>query len=133
MQFGHPKVLIVDDDPTHLEIYTLLMAQAGFDAIPALVKFSGSQIPRDESIGLVLLDYRLNSLKTSPQYAQEIRALYPAVPIIVLSDLWALPADIAPFVTGFVRKGEPAQLLDTVSRHFADASLDTGPGRPAHE
>jgi len=116
MQFSHPKVLIVDDDPMHLEIYGLLMKQAGFEALPALVKFTGTQIPRDETIGLVLLDYRLNSMKTSPQYAQEIRALYPLVPIIVLSDLWALPADIAPFVTGFVRKGEPAQLLETVSR-----------------
>jgi DNA-binding response OmpR family regulator len=116
MQFSHPKVLIVDDDPMHLEIYGLLMKQAGYDTLPALVKFTGTQIPRDETIGLVLLDYRLNSMKTSPQYAQEIRELYPSVPIIVLSDLWALPADIAPFVTGFVRKGEPAQLLDTVCR-----------------
>lgn len=116
MQSNHPKVLIVDDDPMHLEIYGLLMKQAGYEALPALVKFTGTQIPRDETIGLVLLDYRLNSMKTSPQYAQEIRALYPSVPIIVLSDLWALPADIAPFVTGFVRKGEPGQLLETVSR-----------------
>jgi DNA-binding response OmpR family regulator len=124
MQFSHPKVLIVDDDPMHLEIYGLLVKQAGCEALPALVKFTGTQIPRDESIGLVLLDYRLNSMKTSPELAQEIRALYPSVPIIVLSDLWALPTDIAPFVTGFVRKGEPAQLLETVSRLCAAA----GPG-----
>ena len=133
MQFSHPKVLIVDDDPMHLEIYGLLMKQAGHETVSALVKFSGTQIPRDESIGLVLLDYRLNSIKTSPQYAQEIRALYPTVPIIVLSDLWALPADIAPFVTGFVRKGEPAQLLETVSRHFAEVSRETGQASSTRE
>ena len=126
MQSSHPKVLIVDDDPMHLEIYGLLIKQAGYEALPALVKFSGTQLPTDECIGLVLLDYRLNSVKTSPQYAQEIRTLYPSVPIVVLSDLWALPADIAPFVTGFVRKGDPAQLLETVARLFPSTSPETG-------
>jgi len=125
MQSSHPKVLIIDDDPMHLEIYGLLMKQAGYETLLTLIKFSGTEIPRDQCIGLVLLDYRLNSLKTAPQYAQEIRSLYPSVPIIVLSDLWALPTDIAPFVTGFVRKGEPAKLIETVSRLFVAGSPET--------
>lgn len=125
MQSIHPKVLIIDDDPMHLEIYGLLLKQAGCDALPLLVKFSGTEIPRNKSIGLILLDYRLNSIKTSIQYAQEVREIYPSVPIIVLSDLWALPSDIAPFVTGFVRKGEPAKLLEMVSRLFAPTSPET--------
>ncbi|HEY1766910.1 MAG TPA: response regulator [Terracidiphilus sp.] len=110
------KVLIVDDDPSHLEIYGLLMEQAGYEAVPALVKFAGTDIPRDESIGLVLLDYRLHSLRTSTEVAREIRGLFPAVAIVVLSDLWTLPADIAPFVTEFVRKGQPEKLLQVVER-----------------
>jgi DNA-binding response OmpR family regulator len=118
MHSRHPKVLILDDDPMHLEIYGLLMKQAGFEALPVLVRFTGTEIPHKQSLGLVLLDYRLNSAKSSPEYAQEIRALYPHVPILVLSDLWALPTDIAPFVSGFVRKGEPAKLLETVARYF---------------
>jgi DNA-binding response OmpR family regulator len=118
MQASHPKVLILDDDPMHLEIYSLLMKQAGFEALPTLVRFVGTEIPCDQCIGLVLLDYRLNSTKTSPEFAREIRALYPAVPIIVLSDLWSLPTDIAPLVNGFVRKGEPAKLLEIVTQFF---------------
>jgi DNA-binding response OmpR family regulator len=118
MHSRHPKVLIVDDDPMHLEIYGLLIKQAGFEALPVLVRFTGTDIPRNQCLGLALLDYRLNSAKTSPEYAQEIRTLYPQVPILVLSDLWALPADIAPFVSGFVRKGEPAKLLETVAQYF---------------
>jgi len=110
--------MIVDDDPMHLEIYALLMKQAGYDTIPVLVRFSGTEIPPNLPLGLALLDYRLNSTKTSPEYAQEIRAVYPQVPILVLSDLWSLPTDVAPFVSGFVRKGEPAKLLETVSRYF---------------
>ena len=122
MQASHPKVLILDDDPMHLEIYGLLMKQAGYETLPTLVRFAGTQIPCAECIGLVLLDYRLNSVKTSPEFAREIRTLYPTVPIIVLSDLWTLPTDIAPFVSGFVRKGEPAKLLETVAKFFNASS-----------
>jgi len=134
MQKSHPKVLIVDDDPMHLEIYGLLMKQAGYEAIPALVRFTGTEIPRGQNLGLVLLDYRLNSAKSSPEFAQEIRSLYPEVPIVVLSDLWALPADIAPFVTDFVRKGEPARLLEVVAQRFVSPpASETGQPPMAHE
>src|SRR3569833_70015 len=118
MHASHPIVLIVDDDPMHLEIYGLLMKQAGFETLPVLVRITGTEIPRNQPLGLALLDYRLNSDRTSPEYAQEIRSIYPHVPILVLSDLWSLPSDIAPFVSGFVRKGEPAKLLETVARYF---------------
>lgn len=118
MHSSHLKVLIVDDDPMHLEIYGLLMKQAGFEALPVLVRFTGTEIPRNQPLGLALLDYRLNSARTSPEYAQEIRSAYPQLPILVLSDLWALPTDIAPYVSGFVRKGEPAKLLETVAQYL---------------
>ncbi len=129
MQLSHQEVLIVDDDPMHLEIYGMLIKQAGFDPLPALVKFTGTDLPRGHSVGLVLLDYRLNSFKTSPEFAKEIRSLYPSAPIVVLSDLWTLPADIAPFVDGFVRKGEPATLLETILR-FLNGGVEGGDGGP---
>jgi hypothetical protein len=75
----------------------------GYEALPILVRFAGTEIPAGECIGLVLLDYRLNSIKTSPEFAQEIRSLYPTVPIIV-------------------RKGEPARLLETISPLFRSPS-----------
>jgi len=115
------KVLIVDDDPTHLEIYGMLLQHAGYEPVSALVKFAGAEIPKDDTIGLVLLDYRLQSLRTSTEFAQEIRGLLPDTPIVVLSDMWSLPADIAPYVTDFVRKGQPAKLLQVVGKHLARA------------
>ena len=124
MHSSHAKVLIVDDDPMHLEIYALLMKQAGYDALSVLVRFTGTEIPRNQPLGLALLDYRLSSVKTSPDFAQEIRGLYPDLPILVLSDLWSLPTDIAPFVSGFVRKGEPAKLLETVAKYFVNSPQD---------
>ena len=134
MHSRHLKVLIVDDDPMHLEIYGLLMKQAGYEFLPLLVRFTGTEIPRDQPLGLALLDYRLNSTKTSPEFAQEIRAAYPQIPILVLSDLWALPTDIAPFVSGFVRKGEPARLLEMVTQYMSDPrSVSIEPLRTAAE
>src|SRR5665213_2662671 len=95
MQSDRRKVLIVDDDPSHLEIYGMLVEQAGFAPVPALVRFTGADFPADTDIGLILLDYRLNSLKTSSQIAEEMRTHYPAAPILLLSDVWSVPTDIA--------------------------------------
>ena len=116
MQSVRPKVLIVDDDPSHLEIYGLLVRQAGYDPVPALVRFSGADYPDEREIQLVLLDYKLDSVKTSVEIAEEVRVQYPGAPILLLSDIYSLPPDIAPHVAEFVRKGEPAKLMMTLKR-----------------
>jgi hypothetical protein len=43
-----------------------------------------------------------------------VRSRLPKAPILLLSDVWGVPADVAPFVRGFVRKGEPAKLVETL-------------------
>jgi len=67
------RVLILDDDPSHLDVYGIMVQTAGFESIPVLVRFSGPDPIPDSGIDLVLLDYRLNSLKTAPEIAQEVR------------------------------------------------------------
>jgi DNA-binding response OmpR family regulator len=130
---ANPGVLIVDDDPAHLEIYGLIVQKAGFEPVTLLVRFSGVDLFPDARIGLVLLDYRLNSIKTAPEIAQEVRAKFPHAPIILLTDLWSLPADVAPFVVQFVRKGDPAKLLEVLNAHFpASKSNDSDPD-PGHK
>ena len=116
MTHDHRKVLIVDDDPSHLEIYGILLERAGYKALTTQVNFAGADLPQDAGIGLVLLDYKLKSLRTSAELAREIHDLYPSAPIVLLSDLWSLPEDVAPFVCEFVRKGQPAKLLQVVDR-----------------
>lgn len=113
-----PRVLILDDDPSHLDIYGMIVQRAGFQPIPVLVGFSGPGPFPDSGIDLILLDYRLNSVKTAPEIAQEVRSKFPLAPIILLSDLWAVPSDVAPFIAQFVRKGEPARLLEVLRSHF---------------
>jgi DNA-binding NtrC family response regulator len=114
MDSDRPKILILDDDPQQLEIYGLLVKHANFEPVPAVVRFSGPEYPPDIDIALILLDYRLNSVKTAPEVAQEAQSRYPGAPIVVLSDLWSLPADVASYAATFVRKGEPQILIDTI-------------------
>jgi DNA-binding NtrC family response regulator len=117
----NPKqILLVDDDPTHLEIYGMIVDRAGYRGIPVLVRFSGPDPFPDGEVSAVLLDYRLNCVRTSPEIAQELRVRLPDVPIVVLSDLWTMPEDIAPYATRFVRKGEPEKLLKTLESLFSE-------------
>jgi len=111
-----PSVLIVDDDPTHLRIYGWIVEAAGYRAHLAEVRLAGVDLP-DAPADLVLLDYRLGGSRTGAlQVAKLIKSRLPDVPIIVLSEEFCLPDDIAPVVQGFVRKGDPAKLVDRLKQ-----------------
>jgi DNA-binding response OmpR family regulator len=109
------KVLVVDDDPSHLEIYALLLKQAGYEPVSALVRFTGADFPADPNIQGIILDSRLNSMKSSSDLARQIRGQYPLAPIVLLSDYQIPKSDLAPYVTDYVRRGEPAELLKKLS------------------
>ena len=115
------SVLIVDDDPIHLRIYGWIVEAAGYRALPAQVRFTGVDLP-DDPADLVLLDYRLGRLTKATEIAKLIRSRLPDVPVIVLSESLVLPEDIAPMVQGFVRKGDPAKLVDTLHKMLQPGS-----------
>src|SRR3954463_10259616 len=82
-----PRVLIVDDDPSHLEISGLLLTRAGYEPVSALVRFTGAEFPADPRIDGIILDSRLNSLESSSELARRIRIRYPHAPIVLLCDM----------------------------------------------
>ena len=96
------RILIVDDDPSHLDIYGMIVDRAGYRPVQLLVRFAGLEPVPDVEIAAILLDYKLNSVKTSPEIAQELKARHPQAPILVLSDLWTMPADT--LTTGLITK-----------------------------
>ncbi|MGD0346685.1 MAG: response regulator [Terracidiphilus sp.] len=108
------SVLIIDDDPAHLQIYRLVVESAGLRGLPVLVTTRGLEFPVNESVHVVLLDYRLAPNISARSVALQVKDRYPSVPIVILSDLFDLPADMAPVVQGFVRKGNPEKLLETL-------------------
>jgi len=108
------KILIIDDNPVHLEIYRLIVEKAGFNGLPSLVTHDGLEFPDGEDVDAVLLDYRLAPNISAYEVALKVRGRYPLVPIVILSDMYDPPADTAPLVQGFVRKGNPEKLLSTL-------------------
>lgn len=110
-------VLIIDDDPSHLRIYGWIIQSAGFEARSALVTLDALELPECD-IDLVLLDYHLHGSASAAEIAQQLRTKYESAPIYVLSDALMMPDDVAPFVDGFIRKGDPAQLVEAVSERL---------------
>ena len=49
------------------------------------------------------------------------------MPILVLSDLPWMPEDVAPYASGFVRKGEPQQLIEMVGSLVGESPEGAGP------
>jgi len=115
-------VLVVDDDPSHLKLYSLVIERGGFDAITALVQRETLALPEDARVDLAVLDYRLGTQITAVDVARRLQASFPGVPIVVLSDVMWMPEDIAPYAVGFVRKGEPEQLLATIASTLSGSS-----------
>ncbi|MFZ0704771.1 MAG: response regulator [Candidatus Korobacteraceae bacterium] len=117
-----PTVLIVDDDPSHLKIYSWIVERGGYRTVPVLAWAQPLAIPETESIDLALVDYRLGESVSAPVVAKQVRSAFPAAPILVLSDMMYMPEDMAPHATAFVRKGNPEQLLQTLDSYLKPGS-----------
>jgi DNA-binding NtrC family response regulator len=126
-----PNVLIVDDDPSHLKIYSWIVERGGYRAVPLLAWAQPLMMPENESIDLALLDYRLGETISAPDLAQQIRSTFPAAPILVLSDLMYMPEEMEKHATAFVRKGNPEQLLQTLDSFLKPGVVQAKATEPA--
>jgi CheY-like chemotaxis protein len=113
-----PAVLIIDDDPSHLRIYGWIVKHAGFESLTTLATVGDLVLP-SAHVDLVLLDYHLAGNMKATSVAKLVRETYPDAPILILSDAMMMPDDIGPHVDGFIRKGDPARLVETVTRQLS--------------
>jgi two-component system alkaline phosphatase synthesis response regulator PhoP len=109
------RILIIDDDPTHLKLYSWILDREGFATNTLLVKQNGFELPRDQQFDLVLLDYKLITGISATELARAMKDCWPGTPIVVLSDMMWMPDDIAPLADDFVHKGDPQELIAKVS------------------
>lgn len=109
-----PTVLILDDDPVHLKIYSWIVNRGDFRALTTLATDHGADLPTGEHVDVVLLDYRLGGSLTAKDFLPPIRRAFPATPIVILSELEWMPEELRGEATGFVRKGEPEELLSVL-------------------
>ena len=118
-----PIVLIIDDDPSHLKLYSWILEAQGFTAFTTLVGTQAPTFDDHPKVDLVILDYSFRTGVKATEVAQNIRNRWAEMRIIVLSDVMWMPDDIAPLANGFVRKGEPEQLIAKVAEMMGnDAS-----------
>ncbi len=115
MSTSKKTVLIVDDDPGHLKIYGWMVRQSGHDSVEHLVNRTGPAFESAWPVNLVLLDYVLHCQVPTPEIARKARASWPHAPVVLLTDMLDLPADMAPYVDHFVRKGQPSKLVETLN------------------
>jgi CheY-like chemotaxis protein len=108
-------VLLVDDDPAHLKLYSWVINRGGFRPVTALVGSTSVAFPKNRQIDLVVMDYRLASELSAHEVARHIRAEFPSVPIILLSELMWMPDEMVGLVDGFVTKGEPDELIEKIA------------------
>jgi DNA-binding response OmpR family regulator len=108
------SVLIIDDDPVHLNIHRLIVESAGFRGLPVQVDVRGLSFPDHEPVDAVLLDYCLAPNISARGVALEARKRYPSAPIVILSDIHEVPDEVAAIVQAFVCKGNPEKLLETL-------------------
>lgn len=115
-------ILVVDDDELHLKIYRWILEREGYCCRTAFVGNTSVEFPGDGVVDLVLLDYRLASSLTAVDVAKELKSRFPGAPIIVLSELTWMPEDVRPYAAGFVHKGEPKRLVQTIADLLLPAS-----------
>jgi DNA-binding NtrC family response regulator len=127
-----PTVLIVDDDPSHLKIYSWIVERGGFRAVPVLPIGDTIELPESEPIDIALLDYRLGDTLTAVEVSRKVKAVFPSAAIVVLSDMMYMPDDVSPYAAAFVRKGHPDLLLETLAALAANAKARSAtPSKPA--
>jgi len=107
-------ILIIDDDELHLTLYTWILQGQGYKCQTALVKSTSVDLPQDGGIDLVLLDYRLSSSLTAVDVVLQVKSAFASVPIVVLSEMQWMPDDMRDHAVGFIHKGDPKRLVETI-------------------
>lgn len=120
-----PTILIIDDERQHLTMQSLILKEAGFRSITVVVGSQSLSLPDHDPPDLILLDYRLNSVLNSQQVAQLLREKFRRIPIVLVSSMQEMPAEMKPFVDSFLRKGNPEDLVALV-KNMLGRSQDAG-------
>ena len=77
-----PTILLIDDDPSQLKLYTWILERGSFAVVQALVGSTSVDLPdpANVSVDVVPLDYRLSSQLTPADIADLVRAKFPNAP-----------------------------------------------------
>jgi len=111
------KVLVVDDDPFHLEIYGLLLEQAGYEPVSALVRLTGPDFPADP------MSMSSSWIPASTRW--KVRRILPAR---FVADIPMRPSFFFPMCSGSRRTSPRMSLICPAWRARRTAGKDLGAG-----
>lgn len=114
-------ILCIDDEPEILRLREQLLEMYGFVVITASSGPEGLQMLSDgRTVDLVLLDYVMPGM-SGDQIAEELKRLYPRLPIVLMSGFQKLPDPLLRRVDGYVRKGQdPEVVIETITRALTE-------------
>jgi CheY-like chemotaxis protein len=102
-------VLCVDDEQTPLILRKLVLEKAGYSVLTANSATEALEILSREPVDLLLSD-QLMPGAVGTELARKVKAVYPQLPIIVLSGVNEIPAD-AGIADLFLSKVEGPEIL----------------------
>jgi CheY-like chemotaxis protein len=109
-------ILCVDDDPTTLELRRQVLETAPYLVLTALSGPEAFKLISDgKTVDAIVLDYHMPSMK-GDEVAEQLKRLYPELPVIVMSGFPEIPEMLLRMTDGFVRKGDdPEVLIEAIS------------------
>lgn len=105
-----PTVLLVDDEPALVPLLTLVFESEGYAVLSALSGSAGLRIFSSTHVDVVILDFLMPGMDGG-QVAEQMRALRPDVPIVMLSACLSVPEAARGKVDAFVEKGAGTESL----------------------
>ena len=113
-------VLCVDDEGVGLSIRKIILESRGYQVFTAENGPDALELFSSHEVDVVILDYKMPGMDGGI-VAQRMRAINPAVPILMLSAYVDLPQETLARVDRFLTKGEPPPvLLDAVAQLLSD-------------
>jgi DNA-binding NtrC family response regulator len=113
------RLLVVDDDPGLLEVLELLLSREGYAAERAPTRKQGVERAAAGDIDLVITDLKLPD-GTGLDVIRELRALQPALPIIMITSYSSMESAIAALRAGavdyLIKPFENDELVHAVER-----------------
>ncbi|MDQ7828221.1 MAG: response regulator transcription factor [Armatimonadota bacterium] len=94
-----PQVLLIEDDPRIREVVERGLGARGFSVLSAADGASGLDLARTLDVDVVLLDLRLPD-RRGMELLEEIRAIRPRLPVIVLTALGDLTSKVGGLEAG---------------------------------
>jgi CheY-like chemotaxis protein len=113
-------ILCVDDEELPLLLRKLVLEKQGYKVVTASSASDALQTLNEHRVDLVLTD-QLMPGGTGTELAQSIKALWPDLPVILISGVNEMPAD-ASWADVFISKTEgPMAMCEKISAALASA------------